>query len=159
MKLTAQTQRIDKGMQKYKERLETLRLHNKLAVRAGVLGGTTRDDTDLTNAQIASIHEYGLGKVPARPFIRPPFDKNHKTYVDMLAKGLRKAMRNLNPRAFPMLLELIGQKMVADIKNYVTQGTGVPPPLSPATIKRKGSSRPLVDTGQLLNSVTYQVVE
>lgn len=158
MKLTAQTQRIDKGMQEYKRKLELLKLR-KAYVKAGVLGGTTRNDTDLTNAQIASIHEYGLGKVPARPFIRPPFDIMRDQYLTMLRNGFKKAASRMSPDLFRQLLGLIGQKMVADIKNYVTQGTGVPPPLSSATIKRKGSSRPLVDSGQLLNSITFQVVE
>jgi hypothetical protein len=34
---------------------------------------------------------------------------------------------------------------------------GIAPPNSPYTIARKGSSKPLIDTGQLRNSITYQV--
>ena len=204
MKLTAQTQRIDKGMQMLKRRLEALRLR-KSYVKAGVLGtsgdseeeemkkkgyaleigprggrfyinknghkiypgskykGAAPEDPKKerpSNATLASIHEFGLGNVPARPFIRPPFDKNRKQYLEILSTAYEKFLKGSGDRQnFLRVLGFIGQKMASDIKNYVTQGTGVPPPLSPKTIAAKGSSRPLVDTGQLLNSVTYQVVE
>jgi hypothetical protein len=35
--------------------------------------------------------------------------------------------------------------------------TGKFAPLKPATIKRKGHSKPLIDTGQLYDSITSQV--
>lgn len=160
MKLTAQTTRIDKGLDAFKKRLEIIRLRGAY-VKAGILGakGAAQRTNSLTVAQQASIHEYGLGNVPARPFIRPPFEINRTKYLEILKAGYRLATKNKTPEGFRKLLALVGQKMAADIKNYVTQGTGVPPPLSPKTIKRKGSSRPLVDTGQMLNSISYVVIE
>ena len=41
-------------------------------------------------------------------------------------------------------------------KKYITDGTHLAPN-APATIARKGSSTPLIDTGALLNSITYEV--
>jgi len=41
------------------------------------------------------------------------------------------------------------QQFMVDLKH---------PPNAPITIARKGSSNPLIDTGQLMNSVTWQVV-
>ena len=35
---------------------------------------------------------------------------------------------------------------------------GPPPPLNPATAKAKGSSHTLINSGQMLASVTYKVV-
>jgi hypothetical protein len=43
----------------------------------------------------------------------------------------------------------------AAVKNKVV--TGPFEPNKPATIARKGSDRPLIDTAQLLNSITYVV--
>ena len=39
---------------------------------------------------------------------------------------------------------------------HIRNGNWVPN--APATIRRKGSDRPLIDTGQLVNSVEYEVV-
>ena len=81
------------------------------------------------------------------------------------------------------LLNLIGMKMAADMKGYITQGAGVPPPNAPATLARKlrkgswkrkpmpalddfgrlkdpgaaGTPRPLVDTGRMVGSLTWLV--
>jgi len=162
MKLTAHTTRIDKGLDAFKKRLELLRLR-KSYVKAGVMSNknarTQAGAVGLSNAELASIHEYGLGHVPARPFIRPPFVANKASYLDILRNAYGAAMKSNDPSGFRRALALIGMKMTADIKNYVTQGAGVPPPLAASTVARKGSSRPLVDTGQLINSVSYEVVE
>lgn len=158
MKLTASVTRIDHGMDAFRKRLEVMRLH-KSYVKAGVLGNGKHRDGKISNAELASIHEYGLGNVPARPFIGPPFRVHKPTYLQLLRDGYSKAMKNNSPEGFRKLLALVGQKMVADIRNYVTQGSGIPPPLALATTQRKGSSRPLVDTGQLVNSISYEVVE
>lgn len=158
MKLTATTTAIDKGVEAFKKRLELLRLR-KSYVKAGVLGTKGSRPGQLTNAQLASIHEYGLGTAPARPFVRPPFVVNKASYLDIIRAGYKAAMRSNDPGSFRRVLALVGQKMAADIRNYVTQGAGVPPPLSPRTIAAKGSSRPLVDTGQMIRAVDYEVVE
>ena len=55
----------------------------------------------------------------------------------------------------PQLLNTLGAKAAADVKNTIRQG--IPPPNSPETIRRKGSSRPLIDTGQLINAITWIV--
>ena len=158
MRLTAPTTPIDHGMDAIKKRLEVLRLRGAY-VKAGVMGSKARNDGEtLTNAQLASIHEFGLGNAPARPFIRPPFLAHREEYLALLRKSYNEAIIRGDAKAFERVLALIGFKMAADIKNYVTQGAGVPPPLAASTIALKGSSRPLVDTGQLVNSITSEVV-
>jgi len=52
-------------------------------------------------------------------------------------------------------LGLVGEVMADAItQKIITLRT---PPNAPYTIKAKGSSNPLVDTGQLKNSITYEV--
>lgn len=145
------------GMSWAKLRHEFARVR-KSHVKAGVLGSGTARKGQLTNAQLASINEYGLGNAPPRPWIGPPFITNRQRYFQFLVASYKKALKDGKPGDVEKALALIGQMMVADIKNYVTQGPGVPPPNSPRTIARKGSSRTLVDTSQMVNSVTYQVV-
>lgn len=157
MRLTFETQRNNRGIDEIKKRLELLRL-KKSFVKAGFLGAKTHSG-DLTNAQLASIHEYGLGNVPARPFLRPAFMLHKDEYMGLLREAYEKSVLKNSPDAFRKMLKLIGQRMVADIKNFVTAGSPVPPPLAPATIKRKGSTRTLVDTGQLIRATEYEVSE
>lgn len=114
--------------------------------------------SELTNAVLAAIHEYGLGTAPARPWIGPPFRAKRPEYFRTLAAAYRTALRAGKPQDVDKVLGLLGAQMAADIKNYVTSGAGVPPPNAPSTIRQKGSSRPLVDTSGMVNSVTYQVV-
>lgn len=184
MKLSVAVTRIDHGMDAFKKRLQLLAM-KKSYVKAGVLGGQHKNDgtghhaheTDhkrdsagrytkpiveregeLTNAQLASIHEFGLGNAPARPFVRPPFVQHRSEYLELLRAGYRDAFTKNDPNAFRRVLGLVGQKMAADIKAYVTQGNNLAP-LAQSTIDRKGSSRPLVDTGQMVNSISYAVVD
>lgn len=135
-------------------------------VKAGVLGtahkgkGGKRANTNLTNAQLAAINEYGLSNSPARPWIGPSFRLNRKKYMERLVKAYQQALKVGRPSLVMLELERLGFLMSADIKNYVTQSPlpGIPPPNAPSTIARKGSSRTLVDSGQMVNSVTHKVI-
>ncbi|MDF7681191.1 hypothetical protein PT300_11600 [Enterobacteriaceae bacterium ESL0689] len=49
----------------------------------------------------------------------------------------------------------MGEKLAGEVKRKIQ--SGIAPPLDPKTIARKGSSRPLIDTGNLLQSITYEV--
>lgn len=108
-----------------------------------------------------------LIRIPARSFIGSTFDKQRKEYEKAVINGLKKVVdRKLNPK---QLLGLIGLKMVADVKNAITQGAGILPPNAPSTFRRKlkkgarsGSSskeppRVLVDEGLLVGSITHVV--
>jgi len=55
------------------------------------------------------------------------------------------------------ILRKAGAFLEGAIKQTITEGRSEWPPLSPATIAKKKSSRPLVDTGKLRDSVTHKV--
>ena len=57
--------------------------------------------------------------------------------------------------AFGEGLEKFGQ--VAEIKMTQKIDSYIPPPLAEATINAKGSSQPLVDTGQLYGQISHEV--
>lgn len=159
MKITTQTIKKvgEKGMT-FAKLQKAFAQVRKAHVKTGVLGnGAPRPDGHLSNAELASIHEYGLGNVPARPWIGPPFRAKREVYFKFLSDAYQKALKDGKPAEVEKALALLGQKMVADIKRYVTEGEGVPPPLKPKTIARKKSSRPLVDSSEMLNSVNYKV--
>ena len=56
-----------------------------------------------------------------------------------------------------VLCERLGAKMVADVQEKLTDINS--PPNAPATIAKKGSSNPLIDTGGLRQRITYKVVK
>lgn len=158
-RVTVSTEALTGGLDALQKRLRLLRARHAY-VKAGVLGkAPVRTEGGITNAQLASVHEYGTSKVPARPFIAPPFHANRESYMQILQAGYRAAVTKDDPAVFVKMLRLLGMKIVADIRKHVTAGPPIPPPLSPKTIARKGSSRPLVDTGQMIRSIDYEVVE
>lgn len=105
------------------------------------------------NVDLALWHEFGTedGHLPERPFIRPVIDRGGKRYVAAIGKLMQRG------KDVQTALGIIGAKIAADIKNYVTIGNNIEPPNNPDTIKAKGSSRPLVDTGQMIGGVTWLV--
>lgn len=135
-------------------------------VKVGVFGGTRdrRPGEKIGNVELATIHEYGAkgGIIPKRSFLRDTFDIKREQWnvlfkTLLIAKFAKKPDRDFS--AIIKILKLVGLKMVDDVKKRITTGAGIPPKLKQATIDRKGSDRPLVDTGRLLNSITYVVVK
>ena len=124
------------------------------AVEVGVQPGSTRKGDDgPTNAEIAAWHEYGTSRVPARPFMRPTFDAKWPVYRAFSSVLGRKVLFGaLSKRQALMAL---GLKYASDVKAHVR--AGIPPALAQSTIDRKGSSKALIDTAQLIGAITAVV--
>jgi len=123
-------------------------------VNVGVLGPeatAAHAHGELTVVEVASFHEFGRGNNPERSFIRATVDGNSSKYVQLVRKLAADVVagRITEKRA----LEVIGQRVESDIKTRIEDG--IPPPLAEVTIARKGSSKQLIDTSQMKNSVTY----
>lgn len=93
-------------------------------------------------------------KIPERSFMRTTFDTKINSWleffedqIELVVTGELKAKQ---------CFERLGQRMVSDIQQKMTDVRT--PPLSPATVQRKGSTNPLLDTGELRRRVTYKVV-
>ena len=127
---------------------------NSPGLWVGVFGDPNgRGDEELLT--IALVHEFGSPKmnVPARSWLRASFDKYEKQWMALLLRLLK--LVDKGKLTLRNAVELVGQQMVADIRRHIR--SGIPPPLKPATIARKGSTLPLVDSGRFINSITYQV--
>lgn len=105
-----------------------------------------------SNADIASVHEFGLG-VPERSFIRQPFDASRGSLKSTMSRAAKTAARTKRPVEWA--LAVVGQQFKDTI--IETINSRIPPPLSPRTVARKGSSVPLIDTGQLKQSIDFEV--
>lgn len=106
-------------------------------------------------AYVATIHEFGAPSrgIPARPFMRPAVDEYGQQWMDLLAQGAKQAMATGGDGR--NVLELVTLRAAGDVARKIQAVTT--PPLKPATIKRKGSAKPLVDTGQMIQAVTGKV--
>lgn len=115
--------------------------------------GKSAGKRPITLGDLARIHEQGLGRVPKRAFVKPAITANRHKYASLIKHHMTAVLKGrLRPST---LWQLVGQEAVKDIGQYMLTATFTP--LAPATIKAKGSSKPLIDTGQLRQSVTYQV--
>jgi hypothetical protein len=117
--------------------------------------GTNSEGVDLVD--IAVTMEFGTedGTIEPRPFIRGTFEAKRDELATMqirIAKAVLAGKITADQAD-----QLLGQWGAAAVKSYVKDGASPFVPLKDSTIKAKGSSRPLVDTGQLINSVTYVV--
>jgi len=106
-------------------------------------------------AYVAAIQEFGAPAVgiPARPFMQPTVREKKDTWVKIIEKQLPKVA--LGKMSAFDVLELGGISAAADIQTKIS--SIYTPPNAPATIRAKGSAKPLVDTGLMLASVQNAV--
>ena len=107
---------------------------------------------DSKNATKAAINEYGTSKIPQRPFMRTAVSRHGKSWGEKSAKSVQSVIKGM---PISQVTELVGMQMKSDISSTLTNGPWTPN--SVVTIAKKGSSRPLIDTGELRASITYKV--
>lgn len=134
-------------------------LRSSVAVLVGIQGEKAaekhaapegEEQEPLSVAEIADAHEFGLG-VPERSWLRAWVDENQA----MIRNDLRRAaMRMIEGKlTAQQAADLLGTKYVAAIQTRIANG--IAPANAPATIAKKGSSTPLIDTGQMRSAITY----
>jgi len=119
----------------------------------GAKGSAQHGADGLSNVELGTIHEFGLG-VPERSFIRAGVDDNQKPLTDMLAKlGQRVLLGEITEGA---ALGVTGEYAVDIIKDRIL--AHIPPPLTAARIAQKGGiETPFVEHGTLINSITWEL--
>lgn len=105
----------------------------------------------LTVLEVAEMNEFGLG-VPERSFIRAFYDTHESQARDLLKARMADVFAGRLERKqalhqFGIWLVSMCQKRIRD---------GIDPPNSEYTKRLKGSSTPLIDTGQLWTSITFR---
>lgn len=150
----------------------------RLSVVVGVPASANATRGDSNNATIAAVHEFGatikvtpkmrgfLGAaglylkksttqitIPERSFLRSTMQEHGKEAAALLAKSINEALFGDGDMRKPFdvtgrLLSGLAQKKIQ---------SGISPANSDFTVKRKKSSKPLIDQGQLLQSITWEV--
>jgi hypothetical protein len=153
LRVRVQIKDVDKGYRDMMKRINDAK-HAVLAVgiTAGTGGQAHKGGGGMTVLGIATIHEFGLG-VPERSFMRAWFDTFQPQAKKMITIMLQSVVKGTRTKAQAM--ELLGVRFVGEIQKFIVNG--VFDPLSRVTIRAKGSSKPLIDTGQLRSSITFRI--
>lgn len=145
-----------------RERLEQLikELETKV-VKVGYFEHSTYPD-GTPIAYVAAIQEMGYvkGGIPARPTLHPAMEAGTSNYKNGVARAFRNAMTGADLVAG---LSAIGEVAAGDVKQAISSLTS--PSLKQSTVDArrrrhhagKASDKPLVDSGQMLQAVTYSV--
>lgn len=104
--------------------------------------------------EVAIVHEFGGGHVPARSFIRATVDERKSDILKLQRAVLLRVVDGSLTEA--QGLAQIGAAVAAMVQARIV--AGIDPPLAPSTIARKKSSKPLIHTGQLRSAITFAVV-
>ena len=113
---------------------------------------TGRYPTGQTAVEVATYNEFGTETIPERPFFRQALANLESNLLQELADEMRaNPQLSLDANA----IGKIGESAVSAVQERIVDLRE--PPNAPATVRRKGSSNPLVDTGFMRGQVTYEV--
>lgn len=113
--------------------------------------------TGLTLGETARINEFGTedGVIPERPAWRlglahgqKEFNRLNELNLHLVAMGRKPLERALGE---------LGAMGAARVKTEIRDGDFAPN--APSTVAKKGSSHPLIDTGQEKQSVTWEIMK
>jgi phage gpG-like protein len=138
-----------------------LKAAGKAEVQVGVFAyDADRDDegSDMSNADIGAVHEFGskARNIPERSFLRMPTET--KLPKELKRIGATIITKTIIEKGASEFLREVGQIAEGQIDEaFTTSGYGQWAPNSKRTERRKGSARPLIDTGKLRAAITSRV--
>lgn len=91
--------------------------------------------------------------IPPRPFLLLAIEGNTGKYRLFLASRAKEVL--LGKMGLEMVMQHLGSLSQDDVREEIRALKT--PPNAQSTIRRKGSSNPLIDTGEMRQSVRYQV--
>lgn len=123
-------------------------------------------DNGMPVAYVAAIQEFGYpeGGIPSRSFMRSTIKEQQQTWANLAKNGVRAVIKG--SLSGSDLMETIGSKAAGDMRKKITTITS--PALAESTVSARLSrksdkntvgnlTKPLVDTGLMLASLTYAV--
>lgn len=122
----------------------------------GVLRNSGRETNGTDLVDVAFYNEFGTRHIPSRPFVRIASDEHGDEWQTLAEKGLTAITEGRMSRK--QVLDLVGIRAKADVQKVFGDKTKLRPN-APATVARKGSSAPLIDSGRLRASINYRIDE
>ena len=125
----------------------------KVGLRSDGPGGVKPEGGDATLVEIGIFNELGTERSPARPFMRRSADEGEAA-VAAYARRLAGAV--IDGRMKPDgLLTALGLFFQSRVRATIRSAFRWAAPNAPSTIRRKGSSRPLIDSGAMVGAVDF----
>ena len=141
-RLTPEGQRFFRELAELKE----------LEVRVGFQRGKSQEEDGTDMCDVAAFNELGTDHIPARPFIRQSVDDNESKINSFLKEEVKDFAQG---KSAEQILKEIGIFQKDLMQDKITSGSFAPN--AESTIKKKGSSKPLVDIGRMRQSVNYVI--
>ena len=98
-----------------------------------------------------SGHKYP--EIPARPFMKFAMEIWDREFPKILGRLTPAYLRGTY--SVDDVLKTLGERAKNAVQKAIREGDYAP--LSPRTVAAKGSSTPLIDTGRMVNSVTFEI--
>ena len=143
---------IDKGFKNFTKLLNDL---SKVKIEAGVFGDAgANPKSGESIVEYAVYNEYGTEHIPARPFMGLTADSKGDDWTKLMTDCFDKALET-EGKNIEKDLGRIGEQITGDIKKTVS--SNISPANAASTIKRKGSSKTLIDTGALRAAISSKI--
>ena len=120
------------------------------------------DESDgVTVAQVGFWNEFGTENTPERSFMRSTVADNRQKYRQIMQKIVNKEVKLISTgkvSQFDRDLGRLGQVVQNDIQGKMVS-IRTPPNAESTKAQKKGVGNPLIDTGQLLNSIRWAIID
>jgi hypothetical protein len=140
-----------KGGHKLQQYLAKLaaKLKQPGTLRVGFLEGATAPNGDNLALRAWRL-EFGTSKMPPRPFFRNMIAAKSGEWPDGIAYQLKATGYDVR-----LTLERTGEAIKGQLKESMLDLWT--PPLSPVTIAKKGFEKPLIEHGDTINAISWEV--
>ncbi len=126
---------------------------NKLAnleIQVGFQSGQSKYENGADVAEIAAYNEFGSSSTPPRPFMKQSFE-NHQSELQAGCDSVNKKLAEGGNAE--EALKTLGTFAKGLVQEEIVSGGFAPN--AESTVKQKGSSQPLIDTGRMRQSVNF----
>ncbi len=119
-------------------------------------GGKELGKNEITSVvMIGAIHEFGVGKMPSRPWLSLSF-KYDKSINDKMMKDAMRVYTK-TPEALGAELDKVGKAAAKSMREHVFSNDIGLLENAESTQLRKGGNTPLVDTQHMVRQIDYKV--
>lgn len=101
----------------------------------------------------AASNEFGTETIPERSYLRAGVDEKRRSLRRLTSQVAEKVI--VGKMSKKEALEIIGASAQKIVQRKIARGPFTPN--KPATVVRKGSSKPLIESGRMRQSVTFKV--
>lgn len=142
------TVQVTGNLAKIKQLIEQLKASGEKAVYVGFpaeFNEGVEGSDNFNLASLSAVLEFGNERIPSRPFLRQTLAENQEKYTALFVKLFESGV------SIDQIYEQIALIAQGDVQQNIVNGKWTAN--APGTIKRKKSSKPLIDTGKLRQSV------